>query len=346
MAEAAKPTARSSLRRRTKILAGAAAVVLLSVVIAAKAGLLGYGWAALGASLFPSDHALLAYVPGDVGGVAILDPHQIDERSLAGGQGTLRSGLAGRVEAVKKVTGIDLAFDVDKLLLTPTLVVARGRFDGARLAERLAENNYVKAERGGVAYLVRQGEDAIAVIEDEVLLYGDEPALQASIDARENGTSLKANERAVERMDEIGWDHALLLTIRLHDDKPSLRSMLGGASGPRAVTIGVKTADGAVVKAAVEAASPAAAEDLRKQLEEHRARLESIEPHVGAALAPHVLEAAKTGVFALDPGSSTLRIQAHLSPALLDALAGSVGKTDQGVAARYRTFRLWQLLAP
>jgi hypothetical protein len=350
MPDTAKPTKAArpagARRRWAKPVGIGAALLVLFLVIAGKAGLLGFAWASLSSSMFPSDKALLGYVPGDVKGVAIIDPHQIDEKSLAGGQATLRSTLEGRVEDVKKVTGIDLGYDVDKLLLTPSLVVARGRFNGGKLTDRLLDIQYVKAERGKVSYLVRQGEDALAVIDDEILLYGDEPAIQAAIDAKENGTSLRANEHAVERLDEVGWDQALLVTIRLNDDKPSLRTMLGGATGPRAVTFGVKTVDGADVKVAIEAASPSAAEDLKKALEDHRTKGESIAPHVGAALTPEVLELGKAAALSLDAGSATVHMHAHASAASLDTMAQALGKSDAGVVSRYKTFRLWQLLAP
>ncbi len=50
---------------------------------------------------------------------------------------------------MKGATGIDLAFDVDKLLLSPSLAVAHGRFDQKKLAERLTEHRYVLAEHKG-----------------------------------------------------------------------------------------------------------------------------------------------------------------------------------------------------
>src|SRR6187431_1287928 len=68
-------------------------VIVLAVVIAAQAGFVGYGWAQLKASVFPRDEAILGYVPGDAVGILVVDPHQIDPKSLGGESSAARQWL-------------------------------------------------------------------------------------------------------------------------------------------------------------------------------------------------------------------------------------------------------------
>src|SRR4051812_25620420 len=95
-------------------------VLGLGVFLAVKTGWAGYGWAHLRASAYPRADALLAWLPPDTQGVAIVDPHQIHPAALGSEKSAVRSWLE-RVRAdVKKAAGVDLAFDVDKIALTPT----------------------------------------------------------------------------------------------------------------------------------------------------------------------------------------------------------------------------------
>ncbi len=343
MADAVKATTKKPRRIKYRWIALLALIV--GVLIAAKAGLVSYGWAALMSRTLPSDRSLLAYVPEEVPAFAIVDPHQIKPAALGPPGGPLRAALEARLDDVEKAIGIDLGYDIDKLVLSPSLVVARGRFDGARLADRLAEHRYVKAEHQGMLYLVRKDEDAIAVIDDEVLLYGDEPSLKSAIDVKLGTGSLRSSDVAMARLDQVGWDHALLVAVRVKDDKPSLRDMMSGGSGPRAVTVGIGTRDGADVKVVVEAASPSAAEDLKKWIEERRGDPAGYERLVGPELAPQLAEIAKAASLSVPAGSSTLVLEGHVPLATLDAAAPALGKADKPLFDRVKTYRVWQLLA-
>ena len=330
---------------RVKWMAPLAAVAVVGIAYAS--GLLGLGWAKLMASLFPSDEALLAYVPNDVVGFAVISPHQVDLDALGAAQGAVRSAIESRIRDVKKVTGIDLASDVDKLVVSPALVVGRGRFDGAGLAARLAEYRYTKTEHKGIGYLVRQGADAIAVLGDTILLYGDEESIKRSIDAKESGASMEKDEKVTSRLDRTGWDHPLIVTVRLADDKPSLRDMLAGSNGPRAVTVGVKTQNGADIRVGIEASTPSAAEELKKTLDERRASPDSLTAMIGTgAVQQQLADLAKAATTAVEPGSSTLIVRAHASQAILEEAAQAMGKHESSIAAGYKAFKLWQLLGP
>jgi hypothetical protein len=327
---------------RVKWIAPLTAAVLL--VIAHQTGLLGFGWARLMSSMFPGDESLLAYVPNDVSSFAVIDPHRIDLKALGSEQGAARSALESRVRDVKKVTDIDLASDVDKLVVSPALVVGRGRFHGDKLSERLVEYRYTRAKHRGVGYLIREGADAIAIIDDSIVLYGSEEWVKRAIDAKESGTSVKDDAKVTARLDAIGWDHPLIATVRLVDDKPSLRDMLAGSSGPRAVTFEVETKGGFTVHAAVEASTPSAAEDLKKLLDERRASPEIVVGLLGAGAGEYVAEIAKGTTVAVEPGTSTVHIRAPIPLAALDAAALALGKSEGSLTDTWKSFKLLQLL--
>jgi hypothetical protein len=317
--------------------------LVLATVVAAQAGFVGYGWAQIKASVVPRDEALLGYIPGDAAGVVVVDPHQIDPKSLGGEGSAARAWLTRTRTEIQGATGIDLFFDVDKLALSPAILVLRGRFDERKLRERLTAARYAEASHKGQSYLVRAGEDAVAVIDGDVLLYGDEAGIKAAIDAQRDGTSLEKNEPVLERLKSVGWGHAVLLTVRITDEKPSIRSILTGSTGPRAVTVGVTTLSGLELVASIESASPAAAEELKKLLEEKRGSPDSLAPVLGPGAAAILVDVAKKATMATQ--ESALRIQMHVDPAQLDAL---IKATEVAVPLGdvYKTLRLYQLLVP
>jgi hypothetical protein len=320
--------------------------VALAAFLAVETGWAGFGFAHLRSRIYPNDTALLSWVPGETSAVGILDPHQLRLDALGGEGGTARTALQRTRDDIKRATGIDLAFDVDKLVITPALVVARGRFDQAKLAERLTAHHYAMAEHHGEVYLVRAGEDAIGVIDGSVLLYGDEAGVKAAIDAHQGSTSLEKSEEVVGRLGRVGWNHPLLFTVRITDDKPSLRAILVGATGPRAVTVGIATpASGLEVDAMVESASPSAAGELVKLLEEKRKSAEAIQAAAGAEVAPILADIAKKSTIASDAQSADVKAHAHVDPAQLEALAKNA-RAALPVAEMYKTMRLFQLLAP
>jgi hypothetical protein len=320
-------------------------VMALVAFLAVETGWAGFGWAALRSAVYPTDTALLGWVPGDTAGVAIVDPHQLKLEALGAEGNTSRAALERTRNDVKQATGIDLAFDVDKLILSPSLVVARGRFDRKKLADRLAEHRYVVAEHRGDTYLVRAGEDAIAVLDGSVLLYGDEAGIKAAIDAHEDGTALGKNDQVMTRLGQVGWNHPLLVTVRLADDKPSLHAILTGSTGPRAVTVGVTTLAGLDLESIVEAASPSAGDELSKLLEEKRRDAGALPPALGAEVTPVLSDIAKKATIANDPQTGQVKVRVHVDPAQLDTLIKNA-KAAAPFAEMYKTMRLFQLLSP
>jgi hypothetical protein len=320
-------------------------VLVLAAVVAVEAGWAGFGWAQLRSAVWPRDESLLGWIPGDAGALVIVDPHQLQLESLGAEGSAPRTSLQRTRDDLKKATGVDIAFDMDKLVLSDSLAVARGRFDFKRLRERLGEHRYTVAEHEGVAYLVRAGEDAIAVIDDSILLYGDEAGLKAGITAHEKGTSLEKNEQVVARLKQIGWNHALVVTARITDDRPSVRQILAGGGGPRAVSVAVSTPAGLDIDANVESATPGAADELAKLLEERRKAGMDVAPFVGAEAAQILADVAKKATITADQATGNVKIHVHLEPAQLDALTKQA-KASEPLREMYKTVRLVQLLVP
>jgi hypothetical protein len=340
-------------RGRTKSKRSAAPWIVLvllglGVFAGVKSGWVGYGWAQLKSSLFPRDEALLEWVPADAMAVAIVDPHQMPLKSLPASS-VLRAAFDRTRNDVKKLVGVDLAFDVDKVAVTPNLVVMRGRFDSEAIAEKLSEYRYVKADYAGRSYVVHAGEDALMVAGDDLLFYGDEAAIKGAIDAKA-GVAVAKNDRVVARLARMGWDEPLVGTVQLSDDRPSVRAVLTGTTGPRAVTFGLKPAKGAPgafdLRASVEAASPRAAEDLAKALETRRAAgADALKAFTGSDLATLLAQSAAGATIHADGTAGAVDITARVSADALDALLRAAEKSDV-LLPTYRTIRLYQLFAP
>lgn len=318
----------------------------LAAFLAVETGWAGFGWAHLKAAVYPNDTALLGWVPGDTGAVVIVDPHQLELKALGAEGSTARTAVERTRDDVKRATGIDLAFDVDKLVLTGSLVVCRGRFDPKKLAEKLSAHRYALAEHKGETLLVRAGEDAIAVVDGSVLLYGDEAGIRAAIDAHRAGTTLEKSDQVKARLSQAGWNHPVLATVRITDDLPSVRAILTGSTGPRAVSVGISTPQGGLdVDAIVESASPGSAAELAKLLDEQRKEAETRQPMFGAEVGPILADVARKATITADPATSGVKAHAHLDPAQVEALAKNA-RTAFPLGQYYKTIRLFQLLAP
>jgi hypothetical protein len=313
-------------------------------VLAVKTGWAGFGWAQLKSAVYPRNDALLEWIPADTQAVAIVDPHQIRLKALGGETSVARTWIE-RVRAdVKKAAGVDLVFDVDKVALTPGLVVMSGRFDGEKLASKLAEYQYTKAEHGDRAYLVRPGEDAVMAVGDDTLVYGDEDAIKASIDAK-SGASLAKSQPVVDRLAQIGWNHPLLATLQLGSDRPSLRSMITGSTGPRAVSLGVRGDRGIDIYASIEAASPTAGDELAKLLDEKRKDAASLQAATGPELGAQLATVARDATIKADRVTGQVAISVHVSSDALDTVIRAAGQSAP-LAETYKTLRLVQLLTP
>ena len=319
--------------------------LVLAALVAVEAGWAGFGWAQIRSAVFPRDESLLAWLPAETSAVVVIDPHQLKLDALGGEGSTARSSLQRTRDDIKKATGIDLAFDIDKLVLSESLAVARGRFSEKRLANKLASHQYARAEHEGVSYLARRGEDALAVIDGAVLLYGDEAGVKAGISAHAHGTSLAKHEPTTARLGALGWSHPVISTLRMTDEKPSVRQILSGSTGPRAVSLAVSTQAGLDLDLLVEAASAGAADELSRLLDEKRKGDTSLAPLIGPEAAKILSEMAAKATIAADPATGNVKIHLHLDQAQVDTLGKQI-KSNQALLQGYKSVRLFQLLAP
>ena len=134
--------------RRLKI--GAAVIVLGAGAYVYETGWLGWGYAEAVDRVLPSDEDLLGWIPIDEATVVVLDTHRFHFGALGPPDGGLRAGVGSFVSDFKKATGVDLAFQVDKVAIARTVAAARGRFDAKKIANRLAELHYMPLDRGEV----------------------------------------------------------------------------------------------------------------------------------------------------------------------------------------------------
>ena len=317
--------------------------VFLAAVIAVQGGWAGLGWAMFKSSVFPGDEGLLAYVPEDQGGVLIVDPHQIEPKALGSESGAVRQWLTRTRDDMKKATGVDLLFDVDKIAIAPSIAVVRGRFDKGGLEKRLGEMSYKPVEHDGTKYLARSGEDAVCVVDGSLLLYGDSSSVEGALDAKKSGKSMENKEGVVDRLKAVGFNHPVLLTVSLGDAKPSVRDILTGSTGPKAVTIGLTTLSGLDVDAAVESQSAGSAEELRKLLDEKRQNAGALGPFVTGSAAETLTNALKKAE--LKAVDAQVIGHMHLTAEELDAVLKAAGNTAP-FGAIYKDVRLFQLLVP
>lgn len=317
--------------------------LFLAVVIAVQGGWAGLGWAMLKSSVFPGDEGLLAYVPEDAGGVLILDPHQIEPKALGSETGAVRQWITRTREEMKKATGVDLFLDVDKLALTPVATIVRGRFDVSGLTTRLGEMSYKPAEYKGTKYLVRAGEDAVCIVDGSLVIYGDASSIEASLEAKQSGKSLEKKEGVVDRLKAVGFNHPVLATLQLSESRPSVRDILTGSAGPRAVTIGLATLAGLDMDVALESQSNASAEELRKLLDEKRKSADALHGIVKGEAADVVVGALKKAE--LTAVENQVKGHVHLTPEELDTVIKAFPSAAP-TSELYKNIRLFQLLVP
>lgn len=317
--------------------------IFLAVVVGVQTGWVGFGWAQLKSALMPSDEGLLEYVPDDAGAVVLVDPHQIEPGALGSETGAVRQWMVRTREEMKKATGVDLLFDVDKLAAAPGLVVVRGRFSRGDLEKRLGEMAYREREHDGTRILVRDGDDAVCIVSGSLLLYGSEGSIGESLDAEKTGKNLAKKEGVVARLKAVGFNHPVLATLTLGEARPSVRDILMGSGGPRAVTVGVKTLAGLDLDVAVESQSPASAEELKKLLEEKRADAGALKGMLGGEAGDAILDALKKAE--LKTVESQVLAHAHLSQTQLDAVVKALEQAGPS-ADVYKNIRLMQLLIP
>ena len=185
-------------------------------------------------------------------------------------------------------------------------------------------------------------------VEDDILVYGDEAAIEASIEAKDGikaAASLASNGEVVDRLAQIGWRPPLVGTVALGGDPRSLRMMITGSTGPRAVSFGVRGNRGIEVRAVIDAASPSAGQELAKLLDEKRAGAADLPALVGQDFAASVASIAKD---ATSQGESRDRASRdrRARPERVGRLGIAGGVAIRAPRRHVQRSRLVQLLAP
>ncbi len=310
-----------------------------------RPGQFGFGVAHLWAQVAPRDEALLSYLPADERAFLLVSPHHLEPRAFDP-EGRPPAPFERLRADVRRVAGVDLALDIDRLALSPGLAVARGRFDRSELDERLTRAGYRAAEHRGVPRWLKDGEDAVA-LDGTALLYGDEGSVRAAIDARlEPARSLASRPDVVARLDRAGWSHALVG----HFDGAqtlSLRSALLGSTGPRGLVASLDTTKAGVeLRGQVEAASPEAAGELLALLEGRRPGLRRAALGLGGEAGAVLEKAAATATLRKGDDPAVLEAHARLTTAEVGALLRAASGASNQLRNAYDTLRLVQLLAP
>ena len=187
------------------------------------------------------------------------------------------------------------------------------------------------------------GKVAVAVVLGSLLLYGSAESIGESLDAKESGKTLEKKEGVVDRLKAVGFDHPVLFTMVLSEARPSVRDILVGSTGPRAVTIGVRTVNGLDVDGAVESQSASSAEELRKLLDEKRASAGLLGPVLGGDAGAVIADTLKKAE--LRAQGSQVIAHAHVNAAELDTLLRAAGRAVPS-GELYKDLRLFQLLVP
>ena len=123
--------------------------------------------------------------------------------------------------------------------------------------------------------------------------------------------------------------------------------MLTGSTGPRSATLAAATPKGGglEVTVTVEAASPAAAEEMQRLIEDKRKAEGPLAPMLGQGPAMDAVAAIiKSANVSADPPQSSVIVRARATAEQLDAITKVA--SSPGTMELYKSLRLYQLLAP
>lgn len=223
------------MTRRTRLFVLVASAILIAGIgtagLASYVGIGNFGLAGAEAA----DE--LAFVPADAQLVAFVDIRHVMDSEL---RHKLQPDLASTGAASKffAETGINIETDVESVLMAAfsesgpaaannaPLVIARGRFDSARIEASLLGRGGTASDHKGVR-LVTAGRDmSVAFIKDDMLALGAPAALQAALDARVSGAAtIKDNAdvmRLIDRVDDQdAWTVARFDALRSRAPVPA-----------------------------------------------------------------------------------------------------------------------------
>jgi hypothetical protein len=266
------------------VILGSSVVVGVGALLAAGAIYLSPARAAVGP--MPADGLIL---PADTRFVVGLDVRRFVQSEL---YATSQGRRAMRPEAfaqLEETTGLNPERDLDQVVIAggppaangrrqPGLVLVNGRFDRYKLSRAIETSGKGvtwKDHQGTTVYMFREGRkgaDAAAFLDDDTLVFGSQPAVEAAITSRAGGTApLRTNATLMALLERVRpgstfWmvgDQSLLANL------PSTIPAPGGSEGSSlqlpAVRNLIVTGDldpQIAVEATAETADEAAAKNL------------------------------------------------------------------------------------
>ena len=155
--------------------------------------------------------AELSYVPADARFLAYANVRDVMDSDVRRRLSELHPGTNNGADEFKEHTGIDLETDVDYVVAAgvagpeqgPPLVLARGRFDEARIEALVTEHGGNVEDYKGSRLLVRDETIAVAFLEPGLAAIGTSAAVRRAIDTKADGTDVRGNDDLMRLVGEI-----------------------------------------------------------------------------------------------------------------------------------------------
>jgi hypothetical protein len=161
--------------------------------------------------------AELSYVPADARFIAYANVRDVMDSEVHRKLSTLQPDATNGASEFKEQTGIDLETDVDYLVAAafgpgagtepvdgPPLVLARGRFDAARIEALVRDQGGTAENYGGARLLVQDSMRlAVAFVEPDLVAIGPPDAVRRSIDTKAAGTDVTGNAEVMQLIRDI-----------------------------------------------------------------------------------------------------------------------------------------------
>jgi hypothetical protein len=199
------------MSKRTRLFLLASAAVLIAVVVA---GVIARVVVAAVASNTPEE---LAYVTATTRMVAYADVHQLMASPLHDRWRDLQKTGAPTGDDLEARTGIRFDRDIDHVVIasagdtqgasSPSLVIARGRFDQARIDAAMRQQGaHASTYRGKPLLSIKDAthDATVALAEPGLLLFGPQAAVRDALDAKAGaGAIIASNREFMALVDEV-----------------------------------------------------------------------------------------------------------------------------------------------
>jgi hypothetical protein len=196
------------MTKRTRLFVSVAAGIL---AVGLAAGLLASFLGVQNLGVFePDGPAELAYASADARLIAYANVRSVMDSELRK-RLTASAPLTDRgADRFRDATGIDIRQDIDHVVALsdggsgsgPPLVLARGRFDQARV-ERFVTDQGGQVENYQNVKLLVRASLAVAFVEPALIAIGTPASVRQAIDTRDSGTSVTGDDELIELVREV-----------------------------------------------------------------------------------------------------------------------------------------------